>query len=115
MKGELNCSLFILHPSAFILFLELALGRGRLPYQLSQSAGIRLSGCRRTFSRPFKDIPVCAAVGGAHFAGCEDETMKRPARLLSFALCLSTLAPAAGAQTAAPAAQKKPAAKKPAS
>ena len=41
--------------------------------------------------------------------------MKRPARLLSFALCLSTLAPVAGAQTAAPAAQKKkPAAKKPA-
>jgi hypothetical protein len=41
--------------------------------------------------------------------------MKRPARLLSFALCLSTLAPAVGAQTAAPAAQKKkPAAKKPA-
>ncbi|HEX8502572.1 MAG TPA: hypothetical protein VF659_18465 [Pyrinomonadaceae bacterium] len=39
--------------------------------------------------------------------------MNRPARLLSFALCLSTLAPAAGAQTAPPA-RKKPAAKKPA-
>src|SRR5687768_18448718 len=40
--------------------------------------------------------------------------MKRPARLLSFALCLSTLVPAAGAQTAPAAQKKKPAAKKPA-
>jgi hypothetical protein len=40
--------------------------------------------------------------------------MNRPARLLSFALCLSTLAPAAGAQTAPAAQKKKPAAKKPA-
>lgn len=40
--------------------------------------------------------------------------MDRPARLLAFALCVSTLAPAAvPAQTPAPAAQKKPAAKKP--
>lgn len=40
--------------------------------------------------------------------------MNRPTRLLSLALCLSTLAPAAVAQTAPAAKQKKPAAKKPA-
>src|SRR4051812_488682 len=40
--------------------------------------------------------------------------MRRPTRLLSFALCLSALAPAAHAQTPAGAQQKKPAAKKPA-
>ncbi|HEX8353308.1 MAG TPA: hypothetical protein VF611_10430, partial [Pyrinomonadaceae bacterium] len=39
--------------------------------------------------------------------------MNRPTRLLSFALCLSTFAPAADAQTAPGARQKKPAAKKP--
>jgi hypothetical protein len=41
--------------------------------------------------------------------------MHRPTRLLSFALCLSALAPAAHAQTPAGAQPKKPAAKKPAS
>ena len=40
--------------------------------------------------------------------------MNRPARLLSFALCLSTLVPAARAQTPAAPPPKKPAAKKPA-
>ncbi len=40
--------------------------------------------------------------------------MNRPACLLSFALCLSTLAPVANAQTAPAAQKKKPAAKKPA-
>ena len=64
---------------------------------------------RRRFSLTFLHQ---SRVGRARAPGFGDENMNRPARLLAFALCLSTLTPAAAARQA-PAQPKRADAKKP--